>query len=387
MVGTGIAGTTTAASLRQQGYDGRLLLVGSEPHPPYRRTALSKEVLQGTKKLDSVWLKPASWYADHDVELLTGTTVTALSPGAVQVSGSDLRTDAVVLATGGLARRLTASPGAEVLRTADDAQTLLPRLLPGARIVVVGAGFLGAEVASSAVARGCSVTVLEAAQTPLGRVLPPSLGALYTALHRSRGVDLRLGTGLGSTRPGTVTDTSGTVHAMDVLVVAVGQAPQTRLAEQTGLLVRDGIVVDAHGRTSLPGVWAAGDVAAFPDRVTGAPRRLEHWQSAMSQGASVARNLLGADTPWTELPWCWSSQHGVDLQVCGNPGTDDDLVLRGRVEDGTVTAVFARDGRLTGAVTIDRTSDMRALRRLIVDAPGTPLALLADEGVDLAQVA
>lgn len=387
MVGTGVAGTTTATTLRQQGYDGRLVLVGDEPHLPYRRTALSKEVLQGGKQLDGVQLKPGTWWTEQQVEVLTGSTVTALSPGAVHVDGTALRTDAVVLATGGRARPLGQAPGAALLRTAEDAAALRPRLQPGARVLVVGAGFLGAEVAASAVGLGCEVTVLEAASAPLARVLPPVLGALYADLHRGRGVDLRLGVGLAATGPGTATDTAGATHPVDVLVVAVGQQPRTGLARAAGAAVRDGVLVDGCGRTSLPGVWAAGDAAAFPDRVTGLPRRLEHWHAAMTQGAAVARDLLGAPAPWTELPWAWSSQFGVDLQVCGDPRPGDDLVLRGSVASGAVTAVLARSGRLSGAVTVDRAADMRALRRLLVSAPETPLPALADESVDLAQLA
>lgn len=386
MVGTGIAGTTAAATLRQLGYDGRLVLVGSEPQAPYRRTALSKEVLEGAADVDGVRLRAPGWYAEQQVELLTGTAVTQLVPGAVSLEGAALPCDAVVLATGGQPRELSSAPGAHLLRTAEDVLALRPQLLPGRRVLVVGAGFLGAEVAAAAATRGCAVTVLEAAPSPLHRVLPAALGGMYTDLHRAHGVDLRPGRGLAAVAADQVTDTRGTSYDTDLLVVAAGQLPDTRLARTAGAQVVDGIVVDGHGRTSLPGVWAAGDAAAFPDRVTGVPRRLEHWQAAMTQGAAVARDLLSTGDRWTELPWCWSTQFGVDLQVCGDPRRTDDVVLRGDPSDGAVTAVFARDGRLSGAVTVDRRADMRVLRRLVVEAPTTPLAVFADEGVDLAQL-
>jgi NADPH-dependent 2,4-dienoyl-CoA reductase/sulfur reductase-like enzyme len=359
VVGTGVAGTTTAATLRAQGYDGRLVLVGSEPLPPYRRTALSKEVLAGTKAVDQVLLKPAAWYDDQRVELLTGTEVTALVPGGVELDGTALPAEAVVLATGGRARELPGVPGALTVRTAADVAALRARLDRGASIAVVGAGFLGLEVAGAALALGCEVTVVEAAPLPLARVLPAVVGEALARRYRAAGLDLQLG------------DTA--LPDADVVVAAVGQLPETALAEQAGARVRDGVVVDRCGRTSLPGVWAVGDCAAFPHRLTGEPQRAEHWQAAMSQGTAVGRALLGDDTGWTELPWAWSSHLGLDLQVCGEPRAADDWVVHGDL-DGPFSLVTSRAGRLTGAVTVDRTPDMRALRRLVAEEPGTPLA-------------
>jgi 3-phenylpropionate/trans-cinnamate dioxygenase ferredoxin reductase subunit len=356
VVGTGVAGLTTAATLRQKGYDGRLVLVGEEPLPPYRRTALSKDVLAGA---DLPLLKPAAWYDDMQVELLTATTVTALRPGAVELDGTTLPADAVVLATGGRARQLPGVPEALTVRIAADVAQLHQRLRPGTRLTVVGAGFLGLEVAGAAVALGAQVTVVEAAPLPLSRVLPPLVGEALASRYRAAGVDLRLG--------------STDLPDADVVVTAVGQLPETTLAEQAGAAVRDGIVVDRCGQTSLPGVWAVGDVAAFPHRVTGLPARQEHWQAAMTQGSAVGAALLGDETGWAELPWAWSSHLGLDLQVCGEPRSADDWVVHG-VVDGPFALVTSSAGRLTGAVTVDATPRMRALRRLIADEPLTPLA-------------
>ncbi|HEY0358042.1 MAG TPA: FAD-dependent oxidoreductase [Mycobacteriales bacterium] len=376
VVGTGVAGTTAAVTLRSQGYDGRLVLVGAEPEYPYRRPALTKEVLRGDRTTEQVRIKPESWYAEQQIELLTGTTVTDLDVAqrTVTVDGARLGWDAVVLATGGRPRTLPRSEGAHVLRTAADVDALRAVLGPGARLLVVGAGFLGAEVAATACGLGCDVTMVEAAPAPLGRLLPSAVAGAYVALHRSRGVEVRTGVGVHSVeRHGAAVRaycTDGSVWSGEAVVVAVGMAPDTELAERAGLLVDGGIVVDSHGATAAPGVWAAGDAAAFPDPATGLPRRREHWQSAMNQGLAVGRNVLGADTPWTEVPWCWSDQHGVNIQVCGDPGPEDDVAVEGELDGGSFTALFARDGVPTGAVAFDRPADIRALRKVLAAAPG-----------------
>jgi NADPH-dependent 2,4-dienoyl-CoA reductase/sulfur reductase-like enzyme len=388
IVGTGVAGTTAAATLRAEGYDGRLLLVGSEPEAPYRRPALSKDVLRGDRTTDQVRIKPATWYTDHEVVIVTGATVTGLDVAArtVTVDGASLGWDAVVLATGGRPRVLPGTDGAHVVRTAADVVALREALRPGSAVVVVGAGFLGAEVAATTRSLGHDVTLLEAAATPLARLLPPAVAEVYSELHRRHGVDLRTGVGVQGVEPGKVTTSDGAVLRADVVVVAVGMAADTQLAEAAGLTVDGGIVVDHLGATSAPGVWAAGDVAAFPDVQTGRPRHREHWQSAMTQGTTVARNVLGAGTPWAEVPWCWSDQYGVNLQVCGEPRPDDRMVVRGTLDSGSFTAFFARDGVLSGAVGVDRAADIRAARRLLGTAPGTPLEALADEATDLARL-
>ena len=353
-MGTGVAGTTTAATLRQHGYDGRLVLVGDEPHPPYRRTALSKDVLMGGKELAQVGLKPDAWWADNAVELLTGTTVTAVAPGRVELDGTALAADAVVLATGGRARALPGLPDALTLRTARDVERLLPRLAPDAGVVVVGAGFLGLEVATAALARGCRVTVLEAAPLPMTRVLPVVVAEALVARYRGQGLDLRLGV--------TPDEIARCTAAADVVVAAVGQLPCTELAVRAGAAVSDGVVVDPCGRTSLPGLWAVGDVAAFPDRTGSTPRRQEHWQAAMTQGTAVGTALLDLGDGWDEVPWAWSQHLGLDLQVCGERGSE--VRLEGDL-DGPFVAVLSHRGRLTGAVTVDRTPVMRDLRRLV----------------------
>jgi NADPH-dependent 2,4-dienoyl-CoA reductase/sulfur reductase-like enzyme len=354
IVGTGVAGTSTAASLRQHGYDGRLVLVGDEPHPPYRRTALSKDVLAGTKRVDEVGLTPGAWWADNAVELLTGTTVTAVRPGAVELDGRSLLADAVVLATGGRARPLALLPQALTIRTAADVDALLPRLR--GRVVVVGAGFLGLEVATAALAHGCDVTVLEAAPLPLARALPEVVASALVARYLAAGVDLRCGvdpSSLPALTPGA-----------DVVVAAVGQDPAVELAAAAGAGLQNGVVVDRFGRSWLPGLWAAGDVAAFPHRLFGTPHRHEHWTAAMNQGAAVGQALLGLGDGWRDVPWAWSQHLGLDLQVCGELG--DEVRIEGDLS-GSFCALLSRGERLTGAVTVDRTPAMRDLRRLVAE--------------------
>jgi 3-phenylpropionate/trans-cinnamate dioxygenase ferredoxin reductase subunit len=353
VVGTGVAGTSTTAALRQHGYDGRLVLVGDEPLPPYRRTALSKDVLAGGREVGT--LKPDGWWADNDVELLTGETVTAVRPGAVELAGRALPADAVVLATGGRARTVASLPTALTLRTAADVDALAPRLRGW--VVVVGAGFLGLEVATAALARGCDVTVLEIASLPMTRLLPDVVASALVGRYRAAGVDLRLGV-----RPDEL---AAVTASADVAVTAVGQQPVTELAESAGARVQDGVVVDRFGRSWLPALWAAGDCAAFPNQ-RGSHRRQEHWHAAMSQGAAVGAALLGLGDGWREVPWAWSQHLGVDLQVCGDADRADDLRVEGDL-GGPFALLRSRAGRLVGAVTVDRTPAMRDLRRLVAE--------------------
>jgi len=312
--------------------------------------------MSGRKAVSEVLLKPDAWWADNAVELLTGATVSAVRPGAVELDGTSLPADAVVLATGGRARTLP-ELGALSVRTAADVGGLLPRLVPGARVLVVGAGLVGLELAGAALGHGCEVVVLEAAPLPLLRLLPSVAAQALLARYRAAGVDLRL-----SVRPDELAQMTASA---DVVITAVGQEPVTELAEAAGARVRDGVFVDRFGRSWLPGLWAAGDCAAFPDQ-RGAHRRQEHWHAAMSQGTAVGAALVGAGDGWAEVPWAWSQHLGVELQVCGDADPSDDVRVEGSL-DGSFVVLRSRDGRLTGAVTVDRTPAMRDLRRLVAE--------------------
>ncbi|MQY08818.1 NAD(P)/FAD-dependent oxidoreductase [Actinomadura macrotermitis] len=376
IVGTGVAGATAALTLRAEGYDGRLTLVGDEPHEPYRRPPLSKDVLTGRTPAERTRLKPPATWDAQDIDLVTGTAVTGFDATHVTLTGgARLPYGRLLLATGGRPRRLPRTagvPDAHTLRTLTDAEALRADLRPGARVLVIGAGLVGLEVAASARALGCEVTVLEAAHRPLARVLPAGLADAVLALHRERGVRVHTGVRLESVtrQGGTVmaTATGGEHWAADVLVEATGMLPATELAEQAGLRVDGGITVDAYGTTSAPNVFAAGDVADRPDLLHGGRHRGGHWNHAQEHGAAVARSMLGKGAPYRTLPWCWTDQHGVTLQLCGDTGTDAELTVDGDPAAFDFGAVLSRDGRPVAAVAAGRPAEFRRLRAAITDA-------------------
>ncbi|WP_435216556.1 NAD(P)/FAD-dependent oxidoreductase [Streptomyces sp. bgisy034] len=394
IVGAGLAGITAAATLRAEGFGGRVVVIGDEDRAPYPRPPLSKQVVSGELPVERLLLRPAAWYASKDIEYRGGVTVTALDTSARTVSFGEgtgsLAYDRLLLATGGRPRRLPGTedlPGVHTLRTAEDAAAIRDRLGPGRRLLVVGAGFLGAELAANARTLGTDVTVLEAAPLPLTRSLPPLLGRLYARIHRDQGVDLR--TGIGVNRLVAAGDglravgTDGRLYPIkgpaDTVVVAVGIQPNTELAAAAGIAVDDGIVVDEYCRTSAPAAFAAGDVANHPNPLLGHRVRLEHWQNAQHQGAAAARNMLGNEQPFTEVPWVWSDQYGLNLQIAGLPDPGDDVVLRGDPDSNSFTALLLRDGVLSGAIGMDRGDDIRIARRLIQQRCRPDRDLLGDD--------
>jgi 3-phenylpropionate/trans-cinnamate dioxygenase ferredoxin reductase subunit len=395
VVGAGIAGVSAAAGMRAAGFDGEVVLVSEEPELPYRRPPVSKEVLRGDKSLDQVRIKPRTWYDGQRIDLLTGVAATGLDPVAREVTladGSVLPYDRLVLATGGRARRIGAtgwtSSRVHTLRSAADVPPLREALAEAGRVVVVGAGLIGSEIAASARALGCEVTLLETATLPLPRLLPPVLGQMYVDLHKEHGTDLCTGVSVVAVeeRSGevVVTAADGRAWAAPVVVVAVGMQPAVELAASAGVAVDDGIRVDTSGRTSVPGIYAAGDVANRPEPVLGGRCRIEHWQGAQNHGTAVGRAVAGEEVASAEVPWCWSDQYSHNLQVAGWPEAGDTHVLRGSLDERDFTALFMREGRLVGAVTIGRPSDVRAARGLIGDRVRVRLEALADESVPVA---
>jgi len=391
VVGTGIAGVSAAEAMRASGYDGRLVLIGDEPELPYRRPPVSKEVVRGERDADRIRIKPEAWYAAHDIELRTGVRVEA-----IDVTARSLDLDAetaqpyerLLLATGGRARHVSATDGIHTLRTLADVPRLRAGLVPGAHVVVVGAGLIGSEIAASARTMGCEVTLLEAAGLPLARLLPTVLAEHYAALHRAEGTDLHTGVEVSSIteeRDGTVVRAvDGRSWTGSVVVVAVGMQPATELAEAAGIDVANGILVDAAGRTSAPGVFAAGDVANIPSALLGTRHRVEHWQHAQHHGTAVGRAMAGLDVAFDEVPWCWSDQYGRTLQVTGWPSSGHDVVLRGELATDDFCAFFLDGDRLWGAVSIDRPIEVRTARRWIGEEARLDVSRLADQGADLA---
>lgn len=378
VVGASLAGLSAARALRAEGFDGTVTLVGEERHLPYDRPPLSKELLVGSVTPADIALTGAE---DDDLALTwrLGRRAAALAPdgrGVVLDGGEELTADGVVLATGARARRLPL-PGGEggrdgvhVLRTLDDALALREDLVEGSRLVVVGGGFIGAEVASSARARGCEVTVVEALATPLAGALGPRMGAVVAALHGDHGVRLVTGAGVaalhGSPRVEAVELVDGTRLPADVVVVGVGATPALDWLAGSGVAVRGGVLTDARCRTSLPRVVAAGDCAESAGPDGGEPTRTEHWTHALEQPAVAAAALLhgSAASAYAGVPYFWSEQYGVRIQFAGarRPG-DDVRVVDGDLDQRSFVAVYEREGRLTAVLGVDQPRAFTRLRR------------------------
>ena len=398
IVGASLAGVSAAAELRRRGFDGRVSLISDEPHLPYDRPPLSKDILQGTRAASDVLLREEKFYGDNDIDLMLGNRVASIVPAERRLlftDGTTLRADRLLLCTGGRPRRLTV-PGAELdgvhyLRSLDDACAIRDRLVRGGPVVVVGAGFIGAEVAASASGLGAEVTLLEIAPVPLSRVFGDEIGAFYADAHRARGVDVRTGTGLAEVKGGAaveeVVTTDGQTLPASLVVIGIGIEPDTRLAEDAGIATGNGILVDEHGETSTPNVFAAGDVANRIDARTGERVRHEHWQTAQRHAAATAASLLGERTPFSEVPWFWSDQYDLNLQVAGSPLNADEVVVRGRTDDMSFTAFYLRGGALTGVLGVNRPRDVRSSMRLIELGAPVETSVLGDESVDLRKLA
>ena len=387
IVGAGQAGAHAALAMRQAGFAGRILLIGDEAEHPHERPPLSKAMLTAEQEPPVAYFHPASHYAGHGIELLPGTTVTRIEPDArtlLLADGRQLAWGSLLLATGGRARRL-AVPGGELvstLRTLDDARLLRGRLRPGARVVCVGAGVIGLEIASSARARGCAVTVVEVGLAVMGANLARNLASREAGLHRAAGVTLLLGTGVAEVTPETVTCTDGTRIACDVVIAGIGMQRSTALARDAGLAVDDGIEVDEFGRTSVAGIHAAGDVAAFWVPRTQRRLRSESWRHAQNHGAAVGRAMAGAGAPYDEVAWFWTDQHGRNLQLAGTAAGAVGAVMRGSPGAAPFSAWYLdAAGRLTGVVGVDAPREVRAAQVLIQAARPVDPRLLADPTV------
>ncbi|MDQ1697913.1 MAG: 3-phenylpropionate/trans-cinnamate dioxygenase ferredoxin reductase component [Frankiaceae bacterium] len=393
VVGGGVGGGTAAFALRAAGFEGRIVLICDEPRPPYSKPPLSKGVLQGTEPVQRTAFRPDKWYVDKGIDLVTGVAVTELDADGHKLTLADgqlLGFDKLLLATGGTARSLPgvdAVDGVFTLRTVDDALAIKARLQAGARLVVVGAGFIGAEVAASARTVGCEVTVLEGMDSPLQRVLPKVLGELYGQFHREHGVEVRTGIAISDLeRQGeqvVAHAASGERFVADAVVVGIGMVPNDSLAVKAGLAVDNGILVDETCATSAPDIFAAGDVANAYHPLFGERMRVEHWQHAQHQAKAAALNMAGTPTPYEEVPWVWSDQYDLNLQVAGLPQPDDDVHLRGDVDGRCFSAILTRNGAVTAAVAVNRADDVRAVRRMLQARATIPLEVLADPGTDL----
>jgi len=390
VIGAGQAGASLVAKLRSEGYEGPITLIGEEPVPPYQRPPLSKKYLLGEMALERLYLRPESYYAEAGIDLRLGVRVTAIDRAAraVVMGAERLGYEHLVLATGSRPRHLPAAIGGDlggvhVVRTLADVDAMAPGFRPGARVLIVGGGYIGLEAAAVAASRGMQVVLVEMAPRILQRVAAKETSDYFRALHGRHGVDIREGVGLerllGDGQVSGARLSDGTELAVDMVIVGVGIVPDTALAEAAGLAIDNGIAVDAQGRTSDPAIWAAGDCASFPH---GEGRlRLESVPNAIDMADCVAGNILGRGVDYVPKPWFWSDQYDVKLQITGLSTGYDRIVTR----DGGAAMSFwyYRGDQL---LAVDAMNDPRAYmvgKRLIDAGKSADPAVVADAGADL----
>ena len=392
VVGAGQAGASLVARLRKAGHEGGITLVGEEPAPPYQRPPLSKAYMLGDMELERLYLRPAHFYDEVGVDLRLGQRVDAINRARrmVQAGGETIPYDTLVLTTGSAPRRLPSSIGGDLegvhlVRDLADADAMGPRLEPGAKVLIVGGGYIGLEAAAVAAKKGLDVTLVEMSERILQRVAAPETSDFFRALHRAHGVDIREGVGLEALLgEGHVTGarlSDGSVLDVDFVIVGVGIAPGAALAEAAGLDIDNGIAVDAEGRTSDPAIWAAGDCASFPYR--GMRLRLESVPNAIDMAECVADNIMGAGRAYVPQPWFWSDQYDVKLQIAGLGTGYDRVITRPPSAPGSASFWYYRGATL---LAVDAMNEPRAymVGKRLIDAGKSPdPALVADPAVEL----
>lgn len=374
IVGGGLAAQRAAETLRRSGHDGPLTMVCAEPHRPYDRPPLSKQVLTGSHAHDGAFFRAENWYRDKDVELVIGTAATQLrrrERRVVLAGGSELPFDKLLIATGSRPRTLPAFDGFEnvsVLRTLDDSLALGAALRAGGRLAVIGAGFIGQEVAAGARKLGLEVTMVEAAPSILGHVLGQEVGDWFADLHRSEGVDVVLGHHvrqvIGNGRVQALALSDGRTVEVDHVVVGVGVDPDTEWLSGSGL-APSGIEVDDAGRTLDENVFAAGDVAATFDPVLGRHVRGSHWEAASRQGARAARAMLGLEPGRAPISSFWTDQYGLRIQYLGRAPLADDIAIDGSREERDFAVIYRRAGRPLAALLVNRPAELPEIRRML----------------------
>jgi 3-phenylpropionate/trans-cinnamate dioxygenase ferredoxin reductase component len=401
IVGAGLAGAKAAETLRAEGFAGRLVLIGAEAERPYERPPLSKEYLRGEVGREQVYVHDEGFYAEHDIELQLGRTAVSLNTSIGYVGlddGKGLRYDRLLVTTGAEPRRLEV-PGVELdgilyLRNVEDSDVLRERLDRGGSVVVIGAGWIGAEVAASARQRGLEVTVVDPASVPLERALGSEVGAIYRDIHTDHGVQMLMGTGVaafeGTTAVERVRTGDGRVLGCDFVVIGVGVQPRTQLALQGGLYVDDGILVDEHLQTSKPGVYAAGDVATTHYPFYGQRVRVEHWYNALHQGPVAARNMLGRSDVYDRVPYFFSDQYDVGMEYAGLARRWDRVVFRGDPATREFIAFWLAGDRVLAGMNVNVSDVTNPIQELISTRVAVDDRRLADLDVrleDLAPVA
>ena len=394
IVGAGLAGAKAAETLREEGFDGRVVLLGDEPERPYERPPLSKDYLRSESPREKAYVHPEAFYAEHDIDLVTGGAVTGVDPGSSRVAladGRELGYDRLLLATGAEPRRLSI-PGADLegihyLRTLADCDALRARLDAESRLAVVGAGWIGSEVAASARELGAAVTVIDPASVPLERVLGREVGAVYRDLHLEHGVELLPATaveafeGEGSVR--RVRTRGGRAVECDLVVVGIGVAPRAALAEHAGLAIDNGIAVDERLATSAPGIHAAGDVANAWHPFYREHVRVEHWANALNQGPAAARAMLGHEVAYGRIPYFFSDQYDLGMEYSGHAAHWDEVVFRGDPASREFIAFWLRDGRVVAGMNVNVWDVSEAVQALIRSRQAVDVAALADADTTL----
>ena len=394
IVGASLAGATAAITLREEDADGTVTLIGAEREPPYERPPLSKAYLRGEVPFDKALVRPSAFYTEHGIETVFGTRATRIDPSQRFVELEDHRRvpfDALLIATGGRNRRVSI-PGSDLegiygLRTVQDADRIREQMVAGRRVVVVGMGFIGSEVAASLRQKGLDVVTIDTSKTPLFRVLGEAVGQTIADLHRAHGVHTifedTVAAFEGTRRVNYVVTRRGLRLECDFVVVGIGIEPAVDMLGDSGIHLDNGVVVDEYCQTNVSGIYAAGDVANHYHPVFDRQMRVEHWHNAVKQGAAAARNMLGTRVAYDEVHWFWSDQYDANLQYAGFHTTWEQLVVRGRLDSDSYLACYVNDGRIDAAVGLNRGKDVRRVLPLIKSRRAVNLEQLGDEKVDL----
>lgn len=394
IIGANLAGGAAAITLRDEGFDGRVILIGAEPHPPYERPPLSKKYLQGEKSLAEITLRPAEFYAEQKIETRFGVWARRVDPPAKMVeleTGERIPYDKLLIATGVRNRKLPV-PGADLpgiysLRDVADTDAIRTESIAGRKAVLVGMGFIGSEVAATLRQLGVEVTVVEPLQLPLVHILGEDMGRVFESFHREHGVQMyfeELAVRFeGDSRVQRVITRSGRQIECDFVVVGVGVEPVTEIVEGTGVKLDNGIVVDEYCQTNIEGIYAAGDVARHYHPLIGRHIRVEHYQNAISQGMTAARNMLGRQQVYNEVHWFWSDQYDYNIQYAGFHGEWNQFVVRGSLEERNFIGFYLKDQRIGAAVALNRPKDLRLTMPLIQAKTQVDANHLADESVKL----
>ena len=394
IVGASLAGATAAVTLRQEGADGTITLIGAEKTPPYERPPLSKAYLRGETAFETALVRPPAFYAEQGIETIFGRRAVRIDASGRFVElddGGRVPFDRLLIATGGRNRRFSVAgvdlDGVHNLRTVQDADRIRAETVAGRRVVVVGMGFIGSEVAASLRQKGLEVVAIEPSKTPLARVLGEDVGQRLADLHQAHGVRVVFEDTVvafeGTNRVERVLTKGGRRLECDFVVVGIGIEPVVDLLDGSGVHVDNGVVVDEYCQTNVSGIYAAGDVANHYHPLFKRRIRVEHWQNAIKQGAAAARNLLGRQVPYDEVHWFWSDQYDANLQYAGFHSAWEQLVVRGRLRSDSFLACYVNEGRIDAAVALNRAKDLRRMMSLIKARRPIDLEQLRDERVDL----